>query len=191
MAKQKKLALVTATTVALLSVQGVTSSAKAAVLGGSSTCSEVSFSYLDCAGSFLGNDKGAQGSGLSNLNSLFGEGWSFFGDNEDGFVSFTDGGESTQLGSASTGLSGLGAIAIKAGNSYSLYTISDLAAFDWGTAGVAKVGRRGNTPGLSHLSVYKQASSEPPASQEMPEPGLLLGIVGMVGVSSRLRRKDG
>lgn len=185
-----KLALATATTAALLFVNSVTSSARAATLGGGSTCSEVSFSYLDCAGSFSGNDKGAQGSGLSNLNSLFGEGWSFVGDNEDGLVSFTDGGNGTQSGSASTDLSGFGAIAIKAGNSYSLYTVDDLATFDWGTAGVAKVGKKENTPGLSHLSVYRQANSTPPDSQEVPEPSLLLGIVGMIGVSKRLRRKD-
>ncbi|WP_121971695.1 PEP-CTERM sorting domain-containing protein [Leptolyngbya sp. BC1307] len=189
--KIQKLALATATTVALLSVHGVTSSAKAAVLGGSSTCSEVSFSYLDCAGSFLGNDKGAQGSGLSNLNSLFGEGWYFAGDNEDELVSLTNGGEGTQLGSASTKLSGFGAIAIKAGNSYSLYTVKDLATFDWGTAGVAKVGKKGNIPGLSHLSVYKQTIPEPPVSQKVPEPSMLLGIAGIVGVSKRLRRKNG
>lgn len=188
--KIQQLVLATATTTALFFVQGVTSSASAATLGGSSTCSEVGFNYLDCAGSFSGNDKGAQGSGLSNLNSLFGDGWSFVGDNEDGLVSFTDGGDGTQLGSASTGLSGFGAIAVKAGNSYSLYTVSDLASFDWGTAGVAKVGKKGNTPGLSHLSVYRQADSAPPVSQEVPEPSLLLGIVGMIGVSQRLRRKD-
>lgn len=186
--KIQKLAFVSATTAALFSMHGVTSSAKAAVLGGNSTCSEVGFSYLNCAGSFLGNDKGAQGSGLSNLNTLFGEGWSFAGDNEDGLVSFTDGGDGIQLGSASTELSGFGAIAIKAGNSYSLYTVNDLATFDWGTAGVAKVGK-GNTPGLSHLSVYRQASSEPPVSREVPEPSLLLGLMGIVGVSKRLRRK--
>ena len=100
------------------------------------------------------------------------------------------GGDGTQAGSASTDLSGFGAIAIKAGNSYSLYTVDDLATFDWGTAGVAKVGKKGNTPGLSHLSVYRQANPEPPVSQEVPEPSLLLGIVGIVGASQRLRRKD-
>jgi len=188
--KMHRLLFATATTATLLFVNGITSSARAATLGGSSTCSEVSFSYLNCAGSFSGNDKGAQGSGLSNLNTLFGEGWSFAGDNEDGLVSFTNGSDGTQVGSASTALSGFGAIAIKAGNSYSLYTVNDLATFDWATAGVAKVGKKGNTPGLSHLSVYRQANPEPPVSQKVPEPSLLLGIAGIAGVSRRLRRKD-
>ena len=184
----KKFALTAITTAAMVGLPALTSSARAAVLGGSSACSNVSFSYLNCAGAFAGNDKGANGTGLTNLDNLFGSGWSFAGDNEDGLVSFSGDGLGAKSGTASTSLSGAGAIAVKAGNSYSLYTVADLASFDWGTAGVTPVGK-GNTPGLSHLSVYRRANDpETPATKEVPEPSLLLGMIGLVSIGTRLRR---
>lgn len=185
----KQFALTAMTTATLVGLSSATSSAQAAVLGGGSTCANVSFDYVSCAGAFQGNDKGAQGTGLSNLDSLFGSGWSFAGDNEDGLVSFLGDGLGAKSGTASTSLSGAGAIAVKAGNSYSLYTVADLASFDWGTAGVTPVGKKGNTPGLSHLSVYRQVNGvTEPEKQEVPEPSLLLGMVGLVSIGARLRR---
>ncbi|NEZ55424.1 hypothetical protein [Adonisia turfae] len=183
----KQLTLTVLGSTAVILAQSLTSSAQAATLGGSGTCANVSFNYIDCAGAFSGNDKGAQGTGLSNLDALFGSGWSFAGDNEDSTVSFTSGGDGTKVGSASTNLSGFGAIAVKAGNSYSLYTVADLSSFDWSTEGVTPVGR-GNTPGLSHLSVYKQAGEPEPESKSVPEPGLLLGFLGLVGTGVRLKK---
>ncbi|MBX2863038.1 MAG: hypothetical protein KTR27_05745 [Leptolyngbyaceae cyanobacterium MAG.088] len=178
----KNIVLTVLGSTAVLLTPSLNSTAQAATLGGSGSCANVSFSYIDCAGSFSGNDKGAQGTGLNNLDALFGSGWSFAGDNEDSTVSFTSGGDGTKAGNASTSLSGFGAIAVKAGNSYSLYTVDDLSSFEWSTEGVAKVGKN-NTPGLSHLSVYTYAEgpeheSEP---ESVPEPGLLLGILGLVG----------
>jgi hypothetical protein len=187
--KIKHLGLTVLAAMAAFVVQPFTPDAQAAVLGGSSTCASVSFAYLNCAGSFAGNDKGASGTGLSNLESLFGSGWSFAGDSEDGLVSFVSGGDGTQVGSASTTLKGAGAIAVKAGASYSLYTVSDLAKFDWSTGGVTPVGKKGNMPGLSHLSVYRQAVVAPPDLQEVPEPAMLLGLVSVMGASTRLKRK--
>jgi len=186
----KQLMLMGCATAALAIAPSMTSAAQAATLGGSSTCASVSFSYINCAGAFSGNDKGAQGTGVDNLNALFGGGWSFAGDNEDGLVSFDVGGDGTQTGKASSSLSGFGAIAVKAGNSYSLYTVSDLASFDWSTAGVTPVGKKQNTPGLSHLSVYRQANPiEKNEPAEIPEPGMLLGLVGVAGVGTRLKRQ--
>ena len=176
-------------TSAVLLTQAATPEAQAAVLGGSNSCTNVSFTYLNCAGSFGGNDKGAQGSGLNNLNGLFGAGWTFAGDNEDNTVSFLSGGDGAQTGSASTSLSGFGAVAVKAGNSYSLYTIADLANFDWSTTGVATVGN-GKTPGLSHLSVYTKAGKPEPEPTSVPEPGMIIGLVGLMGIGSRLKRQD-
>jgi hypothetical protein len=162
------------------------SSAQAAVLGGSGTCSNATFAYLDCAGAFAGNDKGAQGTGLTNLNSLFGSGWSFAGDDSSGTVNFTSGGDGTQSGSATTNLTGFGAIAVKAGNSYSLYTVANLASFNWNTLGVTPVGKKGNTPALSHLSVYTKKVNPP---RDIPEPATLVGLVVAAGVGTRLKRK--
>ncbi len=191
--KIKQLAVITTTIAAAAMVQAVAPSAQAAVLGtGSATCANVSFSFNDCAGYFDGNDKQGD-SGLSNLNSLFGEGWTFVGDSDSNnpLISFTSGGNNSTAGSARTNLTGAGAIAVKAGNSYALYTIEDLASFDWSTAGVKTVGKKGNTPELSHLSLYRQANPvQPPAVKEIPEPSMLLGLVGLVGLGIRSRRED-
>ena len=78
---------------------------------------------------------------------------------------------------------------MKAGNSYSLYTIADLANFDWSTAGVATVGK-GNTPGLSHLSVYAKGGASESEPTSVPEPGMIIGLVGLMGVGSCLQRKE-
>jgi hypothetical protein len=184
--KIKQLAFTTLATVAVTLGQSMLSSAQAAVLGGSGTCSKATFAYLDCAGAFSGNDKGAQGTGLTNLNSLFGTGWSFAGDDSSGTVSFVTGGTSTKSGTATTNLSGFGAIAVKAGNSYSLYTVADLASISWDTLGVTPVGNRGNTPNLSHLSVYTKKVDPP---RDIPEPTMLVGLVMAAGVGTRLKRK--
>ncbi len=184
--KVKRLAIAALTTTAIALSPSLTSSAQAAVLGGSGTCSKVSFTYLDCAGAFAGNDKGAQGTGLANLNSLLGPGWAFAGDNESGLVSFTSGGTNTKSGKATTTLSGYGAFAVKAGNSYSLYTVADLSSFDWSTAGVTPVGQKGNIPNLSHLAAYTKS-----APRDIPEPTLLLGLVAVAGMGTRLKRQIG
>ena len=159
--------------------------AQAAVLGGGNgtpTCDKVDSNYfLDCAGWFDGNDKGAQGTGLTNLNNLFGGNWSLAGDSDSSNpVVKTGGGKS---GTATTSLSGFGAIAVKAGDSYSLYTVKDLASFSWSTAGVRLVGKGKNVPDLSHISVY--VKDDP---QSVPEPSLLLSVVGIAGLGTRLKR---
>lgn len=185
----KSLAIAAITASSLGLSASVFSSAQAASLGG--TCTGSTFGYEQCGGAFSGNDKGKQGTGLSNLNTLFGEGWSFAGDNEDGTVSFLSGGGGSKSGIASTNLSGSGAIAVKAGNSYSLYTIENLAEFEWDTLGVTPVGRNGNnSPGLSHLSIYKQAMTGETSTEEVPEPALLLGLVMVAGAGTRLKRKS-
>ncbi len=190
--KIKQLAVITTTIAATAMVQAVAPSAQAAVLGtGNTTCAKVSFSFNDCAGYFDGNDKQGD-SGLSSLNSLFGEGWTFVGDSDSNnpSITFTSGGTGSTTGSARTNLTGAGAIAVKAGNSYALYTIEDLASFDWSTAGVKPVGKK-NTPTLSHLSLYRQANPvQPPAAKEIPEPSMLLALVGLVGSGIGSRRED-
>ena len=172
--------------------------AQAAVLGGGNgtpTCAKVSNNYfIDCAGYFEGNDKGAQGTGLANLNNLFSGGtWSFAGDSDtDNKVSvfFGSNGADKKLGTATTSLSGIaGAIAVKAGNSYSLYKVADLGNFSWSTAGVKPVGQKGNTPELSHISIYTQDNGGNPP-QSVPEPSLLLSLVGVAGVGTRLKQRN-
>lgn len=186
----QKLAIAALTASSLSLSASVFSSAQAATLGVSGSCESSGFSYLNCAGFFEGNDKGAQGTALSNLNNSFGGDWSFAGDSEDGTVSFSSGGHGNKSGTASTSLSGAGAIAVKAGNSYALYTLEDLAEFDWDTYGVKGVGKNNNNaPGLSHLSIYKQALNAGAPTEEVPEPAMLLGLVMLAGAGTRLKKK--
>ncbi len=186
----KQLTLVALTATAVTLVPSAFDSAQAATLGTGTTCAKATFAYTDCAGAFEGNDKGAQGTALTNLNALFGTGWSFKGDSEaGGIVSFLSGGTSTTSGVAKTSLTGPGAIAVKAGNSYSLYTINNLATFNWNTLGVTPVGKKGNTPDLSHISVYTQAGKPPSTPRDIPEPGMLLGLGAIAGASVRLKQK--
>lgn len=179
---------ITATTIAI--AQSVPA-AQAATLGGSGLCANVDSSfYIDCAGSFDGNDKGSKGTAIENLDNLFGAGWTFAGDSDsDNLVSVVYGNDD-QSGTATTSLSGAGAIAVKAGKSYSLYRVADLSSFQWSTAGVKSVGK-GNTPGLSHISVYQSPfNAQLEAPQEVPEPSLMLGLVGLVGLGTRLKKRD-
>jgi hypothetical protein len=186
--KIRHLAFTTLAAIAAGLSQIGTSAAQAAVLGGSGTCSNVTFGYINCAGAFAGNDKGAQGTGLTNLNSLFGTGWYFAGDNEDGTASFSAGGLGTKTGSATSSLSGAGAIAIKAGNSYSLYTVANLASFNWATTGVTLVGKNKNVPGLSHVSLYAQRHNNP-VPQDIPEPGTIVALLAAGGLTAKLKRQ--
>ncbi len=187
----KQLALIALTATAATFTSSAFDAAQAAVLGTGTTCAKATFAYIDCAGAFEGNDKGAQGTALTNLNALFGSGWSFQGDSEaGGIVSFLSGGTKTTSGEAKTTLTGPGAIAVKAGNSYSLYTINNLATFNWNTLGVTPVGSKGkNTPNLSHISVYTQASSPSSPPRTVPEPGMLLGLAAIAATSACLKKK--
>lgn len=191
--KIKHFVLTAAMTAAVGLVQSTTASAQAATLGGSGSCANVTFTYISCAGYYEGNDVGAKGTALGNLNTLFPDApWTLVGGDENGTVTFGTGGLSSTSGTASTLLSGFGAFAVKAGNSYSLYTVANLAQFDWSTAGVNLVGKKGNTPGLSHLSIYQSSRPEvPPPATPVPEPGMLLGLVAAAGIGSSLKRKAG
>jgi len=178
----------TATITAVAIFQALGSSTQAVALKEGETCAGVTFTYEACAGVFAGNDKGPQGTGLSNLNSLFGAGWSFAGDNESGLVSFTTGGTTYQSGAATTRLSGAEEIAVKAGNFYALRTIDDLTYFDWSTDGLISVGNS-NKPNLSHISIYTQSGRSTPPPQDIPEPCLLLPLSGLVAVAKKLQRR--
>ena len=182
--KVKHFALTAVMTATVGLASSATSSAQAAVLGGTGSCANVTFTYINCAGYYIGNDKGAQGTGLNNLNSWFqGSPWTLVGEDESG--------AGLKEGTAGVpAFSGFGAFAVKAGNSYALYTVADLASFDWSTTGVARVGNQGrNIPGLSHLSFYKPTVPPTPEPESVPEPGLLLGLVAAAGIGSSLKRR--
>lgn len=207
MIKTKTLSTALAASVGLAIAGVAISPAQAATLG-SGTCSVSELTVTGygsadkCAGYFEGNDKPT--SALSLLDStkdkagIFGNfgTWSLAG--TDGDFTGTGAGE-TGTWNFAKGFSGPAAVAVKAGNSYSLYFFEDVAdayAGTFSTAGVAKVGggpkgKGGNTPGLSHLSVFTaQRPDTPPSTpQAVPEPASILGLLAIGGLGIGLKRQ--
>jgi hypothetical protein len=175
----------------------VANQAQAVVIGGTS-CSvgEVTISGASadqCSGYYSGNDKPSTALSLLNDDALFGDlNWSLAATDGD----FSVGNGTSGNWSLGSTYSGPATIAVKAGNSFSLYFFEDLADFDAGTfdtSGVAKVGggkNGGNTPGLSHLSLYmaEGGNDEPPT--DIPEPFGLLGLAVAGGFGATLKRRQ-
>ncbi len=149
--------------------------------------SALSASAASLIGAFSGNDTGAQGTAISNLNTLLGPTWTVAGKSDDGFGTFLSGGHGSQNGIWSTGLTGAGAFAVKAGNGYLLFETNDISTINWSTVGLV-VGR-GNTPGLSHLSVFTGGPVRPGDPAPVPEPLTLLGSGLALGFGGMFQKK--
>lgn len=157
-----------------------------------------------CSGYYAGNDK-TNDNALNLLNDaenpLFGglTGWSLAATDGDFSKLFADGktgafGEDDTSGNWSLGkmFSGPATVAVKAGESFSLYYFESLSSFDSGffsTAGVAPVGNKGNTPGLSHLSLYIADAPPEEPKTEVPEPFAVLGLAVVGGIGATLKRR--
>ncbi|WP_008312059.1 PEP-CTERM sorting domain-containing protein [Leptolyngbya sp. PCC 6406] len=165
----------------------------AALLGTSVlTASIVSLSAMSASaatllGTFSGNDTGATGTAITNLNTLAAPGpWSLVGKSDEGFGTFLSGGTTTKDGIWSTGLTGAGAFSVKAANSYTLYLTDDISVINWSTVGITNQG--GQQPTLSHLSLYTRDYT-PEVS--VPEPMMILGSVVAAGTGLALKRRNG
>jgi hypothetical protein len=200
MMKTKTLSTALAASVGLAIAGVAISPAQAATLGGG-TCSvsEVTItgygSADNCAGFFSGNDKGGgTDPAISLLNDgLFGDFGSWVRTGTDGDFTGTGSGQ-TGTWNFAQGFSGPAAVAVKAGNSYSLYFFADVAeaySGTFATGGVNTVGKKGNTPGLSHLSVFtaQRPSTPPPTAQSVPEPASILGLLAIGGLGIGLKRQ--
>jgi hypothetical protein len=128
-------------------------------------------------GSFSGNDTGAQGTAISNLDSILGPTWTLLGKSDEGLGTVTYNGNN-KSGTWSTGLSGAGAFSVKAADGYLLYQTDDISTINWSTFGLLNNGQQ--QPGLSHLSVYKA---------EVPEPLTLMGSAVALGFGGYFQRK--
>ncbi|MGB2924958.1 MAG: PTPA-CTERM sorting domain-containing protein [Limnothrix sp.] len=142
-------------------------------------------------GSYSGNDTGAMGTGVSNLNALLPDySWSVAGKSDEGFGSFSSGGDGTKTGTWNTSLSGFGAFSVKAATGYLLFKTDDLSTIDWSTLGLLNNG--GKQPGLSHLTAYIGAcvaNCEPPT--DVPTPAAVLPILGgLFGAASRRKKGE-
>lgn len=149
-----------------------------------------------CSGFYSGNDK-KKDAALDLLNGdLFGDfgEWTLEATDDNFNVGSDTFGNWSLIDALVDSFSGPGAIAVKAGNSFSLYFFEMVADFNSGTfntAGVEKVGQKGNTPGLSHLTLYigKQISVGP-GPNPVPTPSTaLLFISAVISASFYGRRK--
>lgn len=134
-------------------------------------------------GTFSGNDTGATGTALTNLNTLAGPAdWQLAGKSDEGFGTFLSGGTTTKTGTWSTGLTGAGAFSVKAANGYTLYLTDDISVIDWTTVGLTVPGPSGNQADLSHLSLYVRPTPNS-NGPTVPEPtAVLASFVGLAAV---------
>lgn len=130
-------------------------------------------------GTYEGNDTGDKGTAIENLNDILGPTWTLAGKSDEGLGNFLSGGHDELSGVWSTGLSGAGAFSVKAGDGYLLFETDNISTIDWSTVGLT-VGKNGNTPGLSHLSVY---------TNDVPEPLTLMGSAVALGFGGYFQRK--
>ncbi len=141
--------------------------------------SAMSVSAASLVGTFTGNDTGAKGTAITELNNLFPSDWALMGKSDEGFGTFLSGGTKTQTGSWATGLTGAGAFSVKAGTGYTLYTTADISVIDWTTLGLLNKG--GQQPTLSHLSLYTR-TIEPKPTPVPEHASAFVGLVGLAGV---------
>lgn len=141
----------------------------------------------EAAGAFMGNDVGAMGTGLTNLNDLdvFTEDtWQYVGQSDEPNTPYTNNpdGETDETLFFIEPQDGPFVISLKAGDFYSLYyfdaTFQGVTQIDFVTGGVA-LNPSGQPLGFSHSTLYR--------ATVIPAPGALAlaGIGGIVGVRRR------
>ena len=147
-----------------------------------------------CLGQLSGND---DGNGLANtlatLASEWGGTWqkadkwdTDLGRNDNGIlnVSYTN---STTGTFDFSGITGPFALAVKAAPGYNLFYFEDATSFDrdWTTEGLINNG--GQTPGLSHLTLYTQGGGFNP--EPVPEPLTIMGSAVALGFGGYFQKK--
>lgn len=193
-----------AVSVAFATVAGWAGVASAALMAAPIACSAggvalAAGTYEECEGAFLGNNSNQNFE--NEINGLFGTTGTWVESAKAEGNSWSDNGLTITSGQgASTGtftVSGLPSTAvfvIKASNCFSAYYFTGVAdpttgSFDTGAAGLRSgQGNNcdgGNTPGISHLSVYTGGMSNVPVPAAA---WLLIGGLGGLG-ALRMRRK--
>lgn len=147
------------------------------------------FGAQACSGAFVGNNKNQQADVLAQL-AAFGGTWSLLGSSDDAnFGPFTSNpGGTTGTLTFDNVITGPFALAIKAGNAFSLYYFlnggAGVSSVNFTTAGVA-VNAIDNPNGLSHATIYRGALNV------VPEPStyaLLATGLFALGITARRRR---
>jgi hypothetical protein len=147
---------------------------------------------IGCLGQLSGND---DGNGLADTLTTLADKWGGTwqkADKWDGgsesnvFTSVT--GQGTTSGTFNiSGITGPFALGVKAGNAHNLfYFDSAQAVGNWTTTGLINGG--GNTPGLSHLTLYTGPGGTPPVN-EVPEPLTMMGSAVALGFGGMFQKK--
>lgn len=155
-------------------------------------------------GSNEGNDTGSKSTFLSELNGgLFGDyTWELADKSDEGSsiegitLNMTGQGQTT----GSWSIDGLDnsspfVISLKASNSYSAYFFEAGSALDglWNTIGTS-TNKKDKAQAISHISVFVASNQfgDTPESQEVPEPGTLVGLLalGSVVFGKKMIRKS-
>ena len=196
--------VITSSVVAASVLSLSTLDANAALFTSTSNVTAGGVEAADVYGAIKGNDTGDKSTFLSELNGgLFGDYTWELADKSDGESSIEGitldmTGQGETAGSWS--ISGLDnsspfVISLKASNSYSAYFFEAGSALDglWNTIGTS-VNGKGDAQGISHISVFVASNqfTDTPESQEVPEPGTLVGLLalGSVVFGKKMIRKS-
>ncbi|KKD36182.1 PEP-CTERM sorting domain-containing protein [Limnoraphis robusta] len=187
--------VMTSSVVAVSVLSLSTLDANAALFTSTSNVTAGGVEAADVYGPIQGNDTGNSSNFLTTLNGgLFGDyEWQLADKSDEGssiegitLNMTTDQGQTTGNWSI-TGLDNSSAfvISLKASNKYSAYFFEAGSALEglWNTIGTS-VNGNGNAQAISHISLFVAPNQfqDTPDSQEVPEPGTLLGLLTLGGV---------
>ena len=177
--------------VAVAAVTAFAPSTNALTLNGHSCTNGTVTGTISCEGAFDGNNSN------QNLNGLFGFDWGsevLKAEEDNGFmdgdldIDFTTGETSGtwDLSGFDFGLYDQLMFVVKGGTTFSAYLWDGVSTSGtWNTLGI--VNKSGNTPGLSHFSVYGVVGDGD--TEDVPEPLATVGLLAIVGGAAVLRRR--
>lgn len=176
--------------IAVAAVAALAPGASALTLNGHSCTDGTVTGTVSCEGAFDGNNSN------QDLNGLFGYDWGdeiLKAEDSNGFMDSVldvSGGGNTSgtwdLSGFDFGLYDQLMFVVKGGTTFSAYLWDGTSTSGtWDTLGI--VNKSGNTPGISHFSVYGIEGDG--STEDVPEPLATVGLLAIVGGAAALRRR--